>query len=533
MLNGREPAGVAADATNRLNVYQQLDSERNSLFQAMIQKIEIDAKRIADLELDLDDQKKSRAQYQSKALNLEIDMQRWTQRLNSGSFVVVLIDGDGAKFRDEFLRDHEHGAAKAAWKLKEAVKEAGYGYDTPILVRVYANLNDLAKSLRLSGVIDYDDSMRLFAEQFTNTHADFDFINVGKGKENADSKIRRLLDHYHRNAQCQKIFAACCHDNGYLHDLRQYAGALDNRITLVETTPAEPGFKSLEFPIVRFDGVFRSEPLNNETKRGSQILPFRSRSPTQPPPGPIARPIQAAIDLPESTSPEPEEQRKPTPSTSSLTESPIHKTSTIDRIKPVPSPQDKTSTQPQPPARTSSVISSGNGGTSISYATAGGEADHQNVIVKVAKPKKQPKYAYYNKEQYRLDPPTQHPPRTPAQTSYQAKFHDIKPMVFCNDHYLKGRCKWGVNCDKEHDVELTPAELAIHRYKARTSLCPHGPLCTDYDCYLSHHCPRSLCTRSDQCPFYHTAQWGDLHYTKEQLQPKTKWTEGVEFPEYV
>ncbi len=112
---------------------------------------------------------------------------------NNGSFAVVLIDGDGAKFRDEFIRDHEQGAVKAAWRLKEAVKEANFGHDMPILVRVYANLNDLAKSLRMSGVIDYDESLRIFAEQFTNTHADCDFINVGKGKENADSKIRREL----------------------------------------------------------------------------------------------------------------------------------------------------------------------------------------------------------------------------------------------------------------------------------------------------------------------------------------------------
>jgi len=109
---------------------------------------------------------------------------------NAGSFVVVLIDGDGAKFRDEFLRDHEHGAAKAAWKLKEAVKHAGFGHDVPIIVRAYANVNDLAKSLRLSGVIDHDDILRIFVQNFTNTTADFDFINVGKGKENTDSKIR-------------------------------------------------------------------------------------------------------------------------------------------------------------------------------------------------------------------------------------------------------------------------------------------------------------------------------------------------------
>ncbi|KAI1741416.1 hypothetical protein F4680DRAFT_64558 [Xylaria scruposa] len=539
VVNGREPTGFAGEAMARLEYYHQLDGERDNLMQTMIQKISSDANRIRELELDLDDQKKSRMDYQSSTRALETELQRLMSKLNSGSFVVVLIDGDGAKFRDEFLRDHEQGAARAAWKLKEAVKEAGVGHDIPIIVRVYANINDLARSLRYSGVIDTDESLRIFAEQFTNSYADCDFINVGKGKENADSKIRRLLDHYYKNAQCQMIFIACCHDSGYLHDLRPYAGGgAEHKIRLIETTPAEPIFRSLDFPILRFDSVFRSEPLNNETKRPPPGFPFRSRSPTQITPGPIGRAIQAALIPSDSASPEPQEQRKSTTSTSSIAASPIQVANSIspaaiERPQSVSSPPDISTVQSQAFGRTSNVVSSGNGGTSISYAMAGGAANHQNVTVKLAKPKKEPKYAYYNEDKYRLDPPTQHPPRTPAQTTYQNKFQAIKPMVFCNDHYLKGKCRRGVNCDKEHEVELTVAEVAIHRYKARTSLCPQGPLCTDNDCYLSHHCPRSPCTRGDQCPFSHTANWGDLHYSKEQMVPKTKWAEGAEFPEYL
>ncbi|KAI0973284.1 hypothetical protein F4678DRAFT_23933 [Xylaria arbuscula] len=515
--NGREASGISGGALAQLNMYRQLDNERDNLMQYMIQQIEKDRKRISDLELDLQDQKRSRADYQASCMSLENELQRF----KNGSFVVVLIDGDGAKFRDEFLRDHEQGAVKAAWKLKEAVKEANFGHDMPILVRVYANINDLARSLRMSGVIDYDDSLRVFAEQFTNTYADCDFINVGKGKENADSKIRRLLDHYHNNAQCVKIFIACCHDNGYLHDLRQYAGSAE-KINLIETTAAEPGFRPLGFPMLRFDSVFKSDPLNNETKRTTQIFPFRSRSPVQINPGPIARPIQASFFPSDTISPELQDQRLPTPSTGSMAASPAQTTSDTTtvagaRLQPFSSPPGLPLAQSPANPRTSNVVSSGNGGTSISYATAGGTADHQNVTVKLAKPKKQTKYAYYNAEQSRIDTPIQHPARTSAQTTYQNKYQAIKPMVFCNDHYLKGRCKWGVNCDKEHEVELTPPELAIHRYKARTSMCPQGPHCTDNECYLSHHCPRIICVKNEGCGFYNTEKWGDLHYTKEQM----------------
>lgn len=327
-----------------------------------------------------------------------------------------------------------------------------------------------------------------------------------------------MLSHYHKNIQCKKIFlAGCCHDNGYLHDLRDYTGSVDNKIVLLETTPAEPAFRSLGFPILRFDDVFRSEPLGNETKHNFPLAIGRPRSPSVPlGPGPIARPtasIQKTMPTPTSTPSAifpPERQSStpapaPTPLSASAS-SPSRSSSTPEQ-------------HPVQPLRTASIVSSGNGGTSISYATAGGMSDFQNVTVKTPKPKKQPKVVMNNADGYRIDPPTQHPPRTPAQSSYQAKFQAIKPSVFCNDHYLKGNCKWGVGCDKTHDAELTPPELAIHRYKARTSLCPSGPFCSDYDCYLSHHCPRLPCTRGDQCPFYYTEKFGDLHLTKEQLQP--------------
>ncbi len=47
----------------------------------MLKRIDADAKRISDLELDLEDQKRSRALYQSKASLLEKDVQTLDQRV--------------------------------------------------------------------------------------------------------------------------------------------------------------------------------------------------------------------------------------------------------------------------------------------------------------------------------------------------------------------------------------------------------------------------------------------------------------------
>jgi hypothetical protein len=47
----------------------------------MLEKIHGDATTIANLTLDLEDQKKSRANYQSRAMTLENEKLHWNQRL--------------------------------------------------------------------------------------------------------------------------------------------------------------------------------------------------------------------------------------------------------------------------------------------------------------------------------------------------------------------------------------------------------------------------------------------------------------------
>jgi hypothetical protein len=106
---------------------------------------------------------------------------------SEGSFIAVLIDGDGAKFADGFLRNPIEGAPRAAQVLKQAVRsyvEKEFpdldGDDIPIFIRVYANLNGLSQSLRLSRVIEKDEDMKLFAEHLTNSRTEVDFVNVGR-----------------------------------------------------------------------------------------------------------------------------------------------------------------------------------------------------------------------------------------------------------------------------------------------------------------------------------------------------------------
>lgn len=111
-------------------------------------------------------------------------------------FVVLLVDGDGAKFCDALLNEPDPalGAQKAGENLKKAVRDQlrqeNLSDDITIIVRVFAHVSGLAKALTESDVIPETACMFNFAEKFTNASAEFDFVNVGWGKENADSKIR-------------------------------------------------------------------------------------------------------------------------------------------------------------------------------------------------------------------------------------------------------------------------------------------------------------------------------------------------------
>jgi hypothetical protein len=111
--------------------------------------------------------------------------------------VTVLVDGDGAIFRDEFLRDPTQGAREAALSLQREVMN--YLNDTSlnsdnvtVLVRIFVNLHGLATKMRSLDIIQSENDMRMFAVSFNNSRAEFDLINVGNGKENADSKMRSI-----------------------------------------------------------------------------------------------------------------------------------------------------------------------------------------------------------------------------------------------------------------------------------------------------------------------------------------------------
>uniref|UniRef100_A0A8H7NDY7 C3H1-type domain-containing protein n=1 Tax=Bionectria ochroleuca TaxID=29856 RepID=A0A8H7NDY7_BIOOC len=440
------------------------EDERKNFLKDLVKKVDEGEVEAARLKLDLNEQRNLRIRYQREVEALSKQIAEYQEGVKNNSYVAVLIDGDGAIFHEAFLQMPAQGAPAACRRLNENIKDhlksTGVKEDLPVFARVYADLDNLATAIHQSGIVDYKEKVSRFFEHFTNSRAEFEFINVGFGKENADCKMKKMLEYYYTDPRCERIYFVGCHDGGYSHVLKEHLNNRDQpkkRIFLVETTPAPRLFKWIGFEILSFGDVFRKEPLPTGDSPFFKIAASRVGS-------------NRASDR---------------------------------EILPKEGP-----TCPQAPRRW----------LPPSHASS---ASNDGFPPAILQPAKSAKYIYFNKNGARVDPELEEPSQQ-AKDSYMEKFNalksaDTKQKVFCNSWYLNGQCRWAEECEKVHDVELTEAELLVHREKVRGSLCYNGMKCEDFDCMLSHHCPEGHnCRRKYKCKF--VTKEGNLHYDEASLK---------------
>ncbi len=84
------------------------------------------------------------------------------------------------------------GGKKAAYALRTAIaKECGdHADEVEVIAKVCANLAGLTKAMRRDGSLELETDLKDFSLGFTQGKASFDFVDVGHGKERADSKIK-------------------------------------------------------------------------------------------------------------------------------------------------------------------------------------------------------------------------------------------------------------------------------------------------------------------------------------------------------
>ena len=395
------------------------------------------------------------------------------QPQESFPFAFVVIDGDGAVFREDLIAKGEEGGREAAHELHQQIKayfhetQAFSNIDT-IFVHVVLSVDGLSRALNSSGLLVPPDFAALtkFGRGFCRAQPLFSFTDVGYGKEQADHKVRKLFEVMEKNIQCRCLILGGCHDNGYATFLESFRG--NPKIGLLETTPPAADFRKFTFMRVAFPSVFRSEPI-----------------PSRPiaPPGFQAAP-PGIYQGPVGFSP---------PVLSPVT----------NGISSLPSPPATASPKPAPPtllatSKPEAALSNS------SYANVGRST--APITINIAREKKtaatRPFYQL-NKNDERVDVPL--PKADPNAVQSLDDRRQMNGVNLCNRYHLTGSCK-STNCNFHHGERLSSAEMNALRHKTRNLVCSSGHYCREISCILGHHC-----TNPGSCYFGDDCRFSDMH----------------------
>ncbi|KAF1357435.1 hypothetical protein EJ07DRAFT_128527 [Lizonia empirigonia] len=406
------------------------------------------------------------AAWQAQKPLYEQKFQQYQRALSDNPFVMVLIDGDGVIFREEFVCNGEAGGRRAASQLDTAVQNwiENEATDVPlnarIICRIYANVRGLGEVLVRTGAINHIGVFQEFVQGFTRAKTMFDFIDVGSGKDRADEKIIENFKIFSQDYHCRRLLFGCSHDNGYARILEEVSDKTEivSKVVLLEGVPFEKELLPLPYGRKKFSGVFRDSKIvawgNNNFVPGSQRHITDRGSPAQkvydistglpgrfPAPTPQVMDSWAtAVDLPRM------------PSSSTVTSNGCISINS-------------------PPLMTTWAAKAAAPAPPVSASPAYEPADRNEVIAR-------------NRAGQRIDPPCKDYDKTEVDR--------VKRLKLCNVHFLRQECPFDTQCTHYHDYKPNRSELAFLRLVARMSPCQNGSGCRDVKCIFGHRCPAPL-----------------------------------------
>ncbi|KAJ4389633.1 hypothetical protein N0V93_007105 [Gnomoniopsis smithogilvyi] len=459
------------EASSQLTEYRQKDTLPNILnsYEALIENYR-------RLKSDYEEEREARERYKKQAKGQE-----------RNPFVLVLVDGDGYVFHDNFVSQGADGGSEAATLLNTRIKSslAGKGLEhCEIMVRVYANVVGLSKALHKAGLANPEKrSLASFIANFNRSFPLTDFIDAGEYKENADFKLRGLLKLYAENAQCKHLYFAACHDAGYVSELTQYRNQSD-RFTLIQT----PGlyfheeFRKLGLGIEELQGVFRPSGSAMDA-----VYPKPFQTPHNG--STKATPIMAA-----STPASKSQQTGKTESSGTLC--PFYKSGKCRYGAYCRNIHlDPTSTTTINSGRLSQDWRSETGLSEHSgFGSSNYTKQRESAFVASIEPKQLPKkenipdgHIPINESGHRLDTYI-----TPVAFNAESRLkYRSAAQRLCNSMHLFGSCL-NVNCEYDHsplDEDLKPALEVL----ARSVPCPKRGTCRNARCTNGHVCQKPHC----------------------------------------
>ncbi|PYH31358.1 CCCH zinc finger protein [Aspergillus neoniger CBS 115656] len=451
---------TAPEYLERYKQVASIEQDKNILIEELLQRVtELEA-AFQQEKLDHERETRFNRDIQLHEMELMQHIARIKAIMDREPFIVVLLDGTGIIFKDEFLQRGEEGGKVAANKLAVALKDyvaSNFpGLDNPkIITRMYVNLKGLSE-MCVRGVISTDPaSIEGFAKGFNNGHPLFDLVDTGL--DNAHDKIAEAFKVNLYNCHCHQIFLGCADTNAYAQILVDIMEDIDlvGRVTLIEGITFEKDLAKIKaaYRVSQFPEILRNTKIT-----------------------PVWAPWKAAV------------ASKPPPA---LTPSP----------KPGAVPLSRTSTS------TSTNASTSMSSTSARPSTPG---EFQVVQSKSVTPAR-PKIVERNKYGQRVD-------RVDFKSIPREEMNRLKKLKLCNLHYLLGECTID-NCQHDHSRRLTKSELSVLTAIARMTPCRYGLDCDDPECTYGHRCPHAEpgkkdCYWGSNCRFDPAAHGIDTNIVK-------------------
>lgn len=152
----------------------------------------------------MEDARNSRRDFQAQLNKCKQQLTTTDNKLDRNPYIQVLVDGDGMLFDADLIKQGIEGGKLAAAQLRNAVMEHCESdiLHLEVIANVYANLDGLAYAMMRDGTMESVEHLKNFAVGFTQGKASFNFIDVGHGKERADSKIRGM----HSSWGCMNVW---------------------------------------------------------------------------------------------------------------------------------------------------------------------------------------------------------------------------------------------------------------------------------------------------------------------------------------
>ncbi|KZM26603.1 uncharacterized protein EKO05_0005529 [Ascochyta rabiei] len=451
----------------RYELLQRNDKEKNDFIGELLTRYDYLSQQYQILASQISNDVQGEAAWQIQKPMYERKVQHYQQALSENPFVMVLIDGDGMIFHEEYVRSGEAGGRRAASQLNTAVHKwiENETTDVPlgarVICRIYANVHGLAEVLVRTGAIDHVEVFENFVQGFTRAKTTFDFIDVGPGKDRADEKIIENFKIFSQDYHCRRLLFGCSHDNGYARVLEDCSDRMEivGKVVLLEGVPFEKELLPLPYSTKKFPNIFRDSKLamgsNNTIVIGSQCHSIGTSSSAQ-------KFYDVSTGLPgRFPAPPPQVMDSPIPARATavgLPRTPSSSTIASDGFTAMKAPTTTNSwaakaAAPAPP---------------VTALSAYEPADRNEVIAR-------------NRAGQRIDPPCKDYDKTEVDR--------VKKLKLCNVHFLRQECPYDMQCTHNHNHQPNCSEIAYLRLVARMSPCQNGSGCQDVKCIFGHRCP--------------------------------------------